>query len=162
MTIYRKVMGNYLQQVPSVKLISSADSPSANSNFYTEIPSSGTQLTLSTFTPIDPEREFIRRAIPGTIEDYDELVERMKTVQGASYSLSIWTRALDEWGFRKFKNTMRTLVHQANKRDYIHENTIRQKYYQNNKYLTGRKNKVFYQCIAYSPKRSWMNGTPRK
>jgi hypothetical protein len=155
-------MGNYLQQVPSVKLISSADSPSANSNFYTEIPSSGTQLPLSTFTPIDPEREFIRRAITGTIEDYDELVEEMKRVQGVSFYIGIWTRALDEWGFPKFKNIMRHLVHQSNKRDYIHENAIRQRYYQKNKYLTGRKNKVFYQCIAFAPKRSWMNGTPRK
>jgi hypothetical protein len=155
-------MGNYLQLVPSVKLISTADSANANSNFYNEIPSSGTQLPLSTFTPIDPEREFIRRAITGTIEGYDELVEEMKRVQGVSFHISIWNRALDEWGFPKFKNIMRTLVHQSNKRDYIHENTIRRRYHQNNKYLSGRKNKVFYQCIAFAPKRSWMNGTPRK
>ena len=138
-----------------------SDSNTTNSDLFNEIPSSDTQLPLSTFTPIDPEREFIRRAIPGTIEDYDELVEQMKTVQGINY-ISIWTRALDEWGFPKFKNIMRTLVHQSNKRDYIHETSIRRRYCQNNKYLTGRKNKGFYQTIAFSPKRSWMNGTPRK
>jgi hypothetical protein len=131
-----------------------------NLNFYT--PSADTQLPLSALIPLDHEKEFIRKAITGTVEDYDELVEEMKKVQGAGYSLFIWCRATDEWGFLKFKNTMRYLVHQANKRDYIHENTIRQKYYQKNKYITGRKNKVFYKCIAYSPKRSWMNGAPRK
>ena len=162
-TLYR-ILGMFKQQVPILQQLSNAttsNSANANSNFYNETPSSDTQLPLSTFTPIDPEREFIKRAITGTIEGYDELVEEMKKVQGINY-ISIWSRALDKWGFPKFKNIMRTLVHQSNKRDYIHENSVRRRYYQKNKYLTGRKNKVFYQCIAYAPKRSWMNGTPRK
>lgn len=133
---------------------------------YTSDVYAGTSIPLCLlWSPPNREEEFIKKAIPGTIEDYEELCKMMESVPGNTYCLSFWhDRPWTLFEFKRFKNTMSKLVYDCNKRDYLNEAAVRHSQMEKAKRRMpmGRKNRVFYSCIAFSPSRSWMTGTPRK
>jgi hypothetical protein len=111
------------------------------------------------------EREIFKKSITSTIEDYDEILQMMESVPGNTYCPSLWfDHRWTSFTFRKFKNTMRTLVYNANKRDHLNEEAVRLRHMEmaERRIPTGRKSKHFYSCLAHAPGRSWMTGTPRK
>lgn len=111
------------------------------------------------------EREIFKKSITSTIEDYDEVLQMMKSVPANSFCYSFWfDTSWTRFTFKKFRNTMRNLVYNDNKRDQLNEAAVRLRHMEmaERRMPTGRKSKNFYSCLAHAPGRSWMTGTPRK